>query len=128
MDKKHYILLSILVGWIVQFVFPISEPSLTYFLGIFIGVISLFYIPNEKYTHNVWIQSALWAVLLIVFPIYIIAGLAVGVGAHIGLDYLKSTLNKPYLGFRKQWVFTLALISVNTVFVTGVAIAKFLHY
>ncbi|WP_088363030.1 hypothetical protein [Bacillus cereus] len=128
MDKKHYILLSILVGWVIQFVFPISEPSLTYFLGIFAGVLSLFYIPNEKYTHNVWIQSALWAVLLIVFPIYIIAGLAVGVGAHIGLDYLKSSLKKPYLGFRKQWVLTLALITVNTVFVTGVAIAKFLHY
>ncbi|MGN5650786.1 hypothetical protein [Bacillus sp. Brlt_9] len=128
MDKKHYILLSILVGWVIQFVFPISEPSLTYFLGIFAGVLSLFYIPNEKYTHNVWIQSALWAVLLIVFPIYIIAGLAVGVGAHIGLDYLKSSLKKPYLGFHKQWVLTLALITVNTVFVTGVAIAKFLHY
>ncbi len=116
------------MGWVIQFVFPISEPSLTYFLGIFAGVLSLFYIPNEKYTHNVWIQSALWAVLLIVFPIYIIAGLAVGVGAHIGLDYLKSSLKKPYLGFRKQWVLTLALITVNTVFVTGVAIAKFLHY
>ena len=128
MEKQYYILISILIGWFSYFVFPIEDPALTYFLGIFIGVSSLFYIPNEKYTHNVWIQFGLWTLLLIIFPEYIIAGLAVGIGTHIGLDHLKNVVKGVQLGFYQQWLFTMFLIFVNTIVVTGVAIAKFINY
>lgn len=128
MEKKYYLLVSILLGWVSYFVFPIEEPTVTYFLGIFIGVISLFYIPHEKYTHNVWIQLGLWTVLLLLFPEYIVAGLAVGIGTHIGLDLLKNIVKGTQLGFYQQWLFTMFLILVNGIVVTGMAVSKFMNY
>lgn len=128
MEKKYYLLISILIGWVSYFVFPIEEPTLTYFLGIFIGVISLFYIPQEKYTHNVWIQLGLWVVLLLLFPVYIVAGLAVGIGSHIGLDLLRKVIKNKQLGFYQQLLFTTILILVNGIVVTGMALSKFMNY
>ncbi|WP_456364082.1 hypothetical protein [Priestia aryabhattai] len=128
MEKKYYILLSILIGWASYFVFPIEKPALTYFLGIFVGVISLFYLPKEQYTHNGWIQAGVWALVLLIFPIYIFAGLAVGMGAHIVLDQLKKLVQGTKLGFYQQWSFTMGLIFVNFIAVTGVAVGKFMNY
>lgn len=128
MEKKYYILISILIGWASYFMFPIEDPALTYFLGIFVGVIGLFYIPNEKYTHNVWIQLVLWALLLVIFPEYLIAGLAVGVGTHLGLDRLKKIVEGAQLSFYTQWIFVMFLILVNSTVVTGITFSKFMNY
>lgn len=127
-EKKYYILLGILIGWVSYFIFPIEKPALTYFLGIFIGSLSLFYIRKEKYTHNIWIQIALWSIMIVLFPYYIVAGMAVGVGTHIGLDLLKKIVKGTKLGFYQQWMFTMFLILVNTIVVIGTAVGKFLSY
>ncbi|MGF7535395.1 hypothetical protein AAGG74_17225 [Bacillus mexicanus] len=128
MEKKYYILIGILIGWASYFVFPIEKPALTYFIGIFIGSISLFYIRQEKYTHNIWIQLALWAILIVLFPYYFVAGMAVGIGTHIGLDLMKKLVKGTQLGFYQQWMFTMFLILINSIVVVGTAIGKFLSY
>lgn len=128
MEKKFYILLSILFGWAVFFIFPIQEPALTYFLGIIIGTLSLFYIPYKKYTHNIYIQVPLWVVMLSVFPIYFFAGLAVGIGTHIALDRLKNIVKDTKLGFYQQWTFSMFLVLINFLTVTGYTIEKFMNY
>lgn len=128
MEKKYYILISIIFGWISYFIFPIEDPALTYFLGIFIGSISLFYIPNKKYTHNVWFQVCLWTVILLIFPYYIFAGLAVGVGTHIGLDAVRRKIKIGNLKLHQQWLFIMTLLFINSLLVTVIAIEKMMSY
>jgi len=49
-------------------------------------------------------------------------------GAHIVLDQLKKLVQGTKLGFYQQWSFTMGLIFVNFIAVTGVAVGKFMNY
>lgn len=129
--KKHcYVLSSLLVGWLVYWLFPIQEPAIIYFLGTIIGVLALFMIPNKEITHNVVHQSILWSVLILVFQSYIVVGLAIGIGTHIVLDYvfkLKKQINLQF-GLYTKLICTFSLILANTGVVVSVVLNKFLNY
>lgn len=130
MKKYCYVLCSLLAGWSAYWAFPINEPAVIYFIGTIVGVLSMFILPREEYTHNIVYQSILWAVLILVFQSYIVTGLAIGVGTHIALDHalrLKQQFNLQF-GFYSRLICTFSLIVVNTGVVVGVVLNKFLNY
>lgn len=130
MRKYCYVLSALLMGWLSYWMFPIKEPALLYFLGAIIGVLALFYLPREEYTHNILYQSVIWVVLILLFPVYIVAGLTIGVATHIALDcvldYAKQF--KLQFGFYSRLICTFSLILVNAGVVVSVVLNKFINY
>jgi len=116
------------MAWIIFVVFPIEQATVTYFIGVIIGGLAMFYVPKEKITHNIFVQVLLWGILLYVLPIYIIAGIAVGVFTHIVLDLINENRKVKKLSFYQLRLLTVLLLTINSTIILSVLINKLLNF
>lgn len=100
MSIRTYITTSLFVGVLAYFVFPIDEPTLMYFFGTVLGVLLPMLPYQNKWLHSSIVYGISSAILLILFPVYLVAGMTIGYGVHLVLDMFTekgSTLLYPFV-------------------------------
>lgn len=103
MNVRTYVTTSLFAGVVGYAVLPIDEPTLTYFFGAVLGSLLPMLPYQNKWLHSFWVFAAGSALLLALFPYYLVAGAAIGYGAHLLLDLFGKGEAYLYPLLKKEW-------------------------